>query len=150
MAVSILIHKIESIATGLKVWVLSLLPFVFVKLLLVPVHPALSHRISETNMPDEGNKYVKLISAEGHEFYVERNVAMAGSGTIRNMLEGQFKESNENVVRFPDISGYILERVVRYMYYKAQHSQSTTRIPEFVIEPEIALELVIAARYLDC
>ena len=101
-------------------------------------------------MSDEESKYVKLLSAEGLEFYLERKIAMAGSGTIRTMLEGQFRESNENLIRFPDISGDILERVVRYIYYKAQHSQSTTRIPEFVIEPEVALELMIAAKYLDC
>jgi hypothetical protein len=95
-------------------------------------------------------KYVKLVSAEGHEFFVERKIAIASSNTIRTMLEGQFRESKENVIRFPDISGYILERVVRYIYYKAQHTHSTTRIPEFVIEPEVALELMIAAKYLDC
>ena len=99
---------------------------------------------------EQGNKYVKLVSAEGHEFFVERKIAMAGSGTIRTMLEGHFRESNENLIRFPDISSRILERVVGYIYYKAQHSQSTSRIPEFPIEPEIALELLIASKYLDC
>jgi hypothetical protein len=98
----------------------------------------------------EEAKYVKLVSAEGHEFFLERKIAIASSNTIRTMLEGQFRESKENVIRFPDISGYILERVVRYLHYKAQHSHSTTRIPEFVIEPEVALELMIAAKYLDC
>mmetsp|Transcript_11732 Transcript_11732/g.17212 ORF Transcript_11732/g.17212 Transcript_11732/m.17212 type:complete len:102 (+) Transcript_11732:131-436(+) len=101
-------------------------------------------------MAEEGDKYVKLVSSEGLEFFLERKVAMAGSGTIRTMLEGQFRESSENLIRFPDISGYILERVTRYLHYKAQHSQSTTRIPDFVIEPEVALELMIAAKYLDC
>mmetsp|Transcript_19310 Transcript_19310/g.26782 ORF Transcript_19310/g.26782 Transcript_19310/m.26782 type:complete len:115 (-) Transcript_19310:2005-2349(-) len=94
--------------------------------------------------------YVKLVSAEGHEFLVERKIAIAGSGTIRTMLEGQFRESKENIIRFPDITGYILERVVKYLCYKAQHSHSTTRIPELPIEPEVALELMIAAKYLDC
>ena len=98
----------------------------------------------------EEAKYVKLVSAEGHEFFLERRIAIASSATIRTMLEGQFRESKDNLIRFPDISGYILERVVRYLHYKAQHSQSTTRIPEFVIEPEVALELMIAAKYLDC
>ena len=109
------------------------------------------HQRDEEGEEPKTNKYVKLISAEGHEFYVERKIAMAGSGTIRTMLEGHFfRESNENLIRFPDISSHILERVVGYIYYKAQHSQSTTRIPEFPIEPEIALELLIASKYLDC
>ena len=101
-------------------------------------------------MSDEDVVYVVLISAEGHEFYVERKVAMGGSGTIKMMLEGQFRESNENLIRFPAISGLILERVVRYLHYKAQNIQSNARIPDFAIEPEIALELMIAAKYLDC
>jgi transcription elongation factor B subunit 1 len=97
----------------------------------------------------EETKYVKLVSAEGHEFFLERDVC-ASSTTIRTMLEGKFRESQENVINFPEISGYILERVVKYLHYKAQYSHSTTRIPDFTIEPEVALELMIAAKYLDC
>lgn len=94
--------------------------------------------------------YVKLVSAEGHEFFLDKEIAMASSKTIRTMLEGQFREAQDNIIRFPDIAGYILERVVRYLHYKAEYSHSNARIPEFMIEPEIALELLIAAKYLDC
>ena len=38
----------------------------------------------------------------------------------------------------------------QYMYYKAEHANSTGRLPEFKIEPEIALELLVAANYLNC
>eukprot|EP00429_Kryptoperidinium_foliaceum_P002879 CAMPEP_0176009062 /NCGR_PEP_ID=MMETSP0120_2-20121206/4060_1 /TAXON_ID=160619 /ORGANISM="Kryptoperidinium foliaceum, Strain CCMP 1326" /LENGTH=103 /DNA_ID=CAMNT_0017341853 /DNA_START=118 /DNA_END=429 /DNA_ORIENTATION=+ len=98
----------------------------------------------------EEKVYVKLVSAEGHEFFLDKEIAMASSTTIRTMLEGQFREAQDNIIRFPDIAGYILERVVRYLHYKAQYSNSTARIPEFLVEPEIALELLIAAKYLDC
>ena len=94
--------------------------------------------------------YVKLISAEGHEFFLEKGIAMASSATIRTMLEGQFREAQDNIIRFPAISAYILERVVQYLHYKSQHSNSSSRIPDFAIEPEVALELLIAAKYLDC
>jgi transcription elongation factor B subunit 1 len=103
----------------------------------------------ETAMSEE-TIYVKLISAEGHEFLVDREIAISASKTIRLMLEGSFREAQDNVIRFPDIAGYVLERVVKYMHYKAQHSHSTTRLPNFTIEPEVALELLIAAKYLDC
>ena len=67
------------------------------------------------------------------------------------MLEGnRFREAVDNAVTFPDINTYILERVVRYLHYKSQYRNSTSRIPDFVIEPEVALELLIAAKYLDC
>jgi transcription elongation factor B subunit 1 len=95
-------------------------------------------------------EYVKLVSAEGHEFYLDRSIAMQGSQTIRTMLEGSFREAHDQVIRFPDISGYILDRVVQYLIYKAQHCHSSHRLPEFPIEPELALELLIASKYLDC
>mmetsp|Transcript_58504 Transcript_58504/g.164005 ORF Transcript_58504/g.164005 Transcript_58504/m.164005 type:complete len:104 (+) Transcript_58504:90-401(+) len=103
-------------------------------------------------MSEKGEQrlYVKLVSAEGHEFFLDRTIAMASSTTIRTMLEGRFREAQDNIISFPDISGYILERVVRYLHYKAQYSNSTARIPDFMIEPEVALELLIAAKYLDC
>mmetsp|Transcript_1253 Transcript_1253/g.1655 ORF Transcript_1253/g.1655 Transcript_1253/m.1655 type:complete len:106 (-) Transcript_1253:1569-1886(-) len=104
-----------------------------------------------SDQDDSSNpKYVKLISAEGHEFFMDRETAISSSQTIRLMLEGSFKEAQEGVIRLPDISGYILEKVVQYLHYKAQHSNSESRIPEFVIEPELALELLIAAKFLDC
>ncbi|EEC51730.1 predicted protein [Phaeodactylum tricornutum CCAP 1055/1] len=98
----------------------------------------------------EAIAFVKLVSADGHEFLMARTVAIASSKTIRLMLEGSFREAQDNVIRFPDIAGYVLERVVKYLHYKTQHSTSTSRIPEFAIEPEVALELLIAAKYLDC
>ena len=99
---------------------------------------------------EEEKIYVKLVSAEGYEFFVDREIAMASSTTILTMLEGQFREAQDNLIKFPDIAGYILERVVRYLHYKAQYSNSSARIPDFMIEPEVALELLIAAKYLDC
>ncbi len=94
--------------------------------------------------------YVKLISADYQEFFLDREIACASSTIIRTMVEGQFREARDRIIRFPNISGYILERVVRYLLYKAQYSNSIARIPDFVIEPEVALELLIAAKYLDC
>jgi len=42
-----------------------------------------------------------------------------------------------------------LDRFLSPRIYLPQYSNSTGRIPEFPIEPEIALELLIAAKYLD-
>ncbi|KAF0717323.1 Aste57867_2354 [Aphanomyces stellatus] len=100
------------------------------------------------NDPAAQNEYVKLISAEGHEFYIARKCAMV-SGTIKAMLTGHFSES-KGEIRFPDIGASVLEKVIQYMYYKKRYSNSNARIPDFAIEPEIALELLMAANYLDC
>jgi elongin-C len=101
---------------------------------------------------DESNKitYVKLISAEGHEFLLDKEIAISSSKTMRLMLQGSFREAQDNVIRFPDQAGYVLERVVKYLHYKAQYQHSTGRIPDFVIEPEVALEVMLAAKYLEC
>lgn len=68
---------------------------------------------------------------------------------------GEFSESSTGELRFGDISGHLLERVCAYLCYKAKHerasaSSSAAAIPEFEIKPEIALELLMAANYLDC
>jgi len=93
-------------------------------------------------------KTIKLISAEGHEFIIARRCALV-SGTIKQMLSGQFAESRGEV-RFPEIPGAILEKVIQYMHYKVRYTNSVTRVPEFDIEPELSLELLMAANYLDC
>lgn len=99
----------------------------------------------ETDMP---SSIIKLKSSEGHEFYVDRKCAMV-SGTIRTMLAGQFAESRGEI-SFPEIPGLVLEKLIQYLYYKVRYTNSTQRVPEFHIEPEIALELLIAAGYLEC
>ena len=62
---------------------------------------------------------------------------------------GQFVESSGEI-KFPDIHTAILEKVIQYFYYKVRYTNSNVRIPEFPIEPEIALELLMAANYLEC
>eukprot|EP00560_Eucampia_antarctica_P002409 CAMPEP_0197833450 /NCGR_PEP_ID=MMETSP1437-20131217/19081_1 /TAXON_ID=49252 ORGANISM="Eucampia antarctica, Strain CCMP1452" /NCGR_SAMPLE_ID=MMETSP1437 /ASSEMBLY_ACC=CAM_ASM_001096 /LENGTH=108 /DNA_ID=CAMNT_0043437521 /DNA_START=136 /DNA_END=462 /DNA_ORIENTATION=+ len=104
----------------------------------------------EGGSSNEDCVYVKLVSAEGYEMFVQRDIAIAGSTTMKAMLEGQFRESEDNVIRFPDISGIVLEKVVQYLHYKVKHSKSSGRLPEFPIQPEIALELCVAANYLQC
>lgn len=95
---------------------------------------------------------IKLISAEGHEFIVDRKCATI-SGTIKSMLTGpgNFSESAAGEITFPEISTRILEKVVQYLYYKLRYTNhpSNTPLPQFKIEPEIALELLMAANFLD-
>ncbi|KAI8585739.1 hypothetical protein HDU87_007368 [Geranomyces variabilis] len=94
---------------------------------------------------------VKLVSSDGFEFIIDRKCAMA-SGTIKNMLSspGQFTESVQNTVNFRDIKAVILEEVCKYLYYKVRYTNTTSEIADFAIAPEIALELLMAADFLDC
>lgn len=98
---------------------------------------------------EEQGKWVKLISAEGHEFIVDRNCAMI-SGTIKAMLTGGFMEAKSDSIRFEEIKSAVLEKVIQYMYYKVRWSRGNQTPPEFEVEPEMALYLLMAANYLDC
>ncbi|KAL3803485.1 hypothetical protein HJC23_014033, partial [Cyclotella cryptica] len=65
----------------------------------------------------------------------------------RNILRASRSPS---MIRFPDIGGSTLEKIVKYLHYKDKYSNSTSRIPEFQIDPDEALELLVAANYLNC
>ncbi|RKO96081.1 hypothetical protein CXG81DRAFT_4775, partial [Caulochytrium protostelioides] len=99
---------------------------------------------------------VRLISADGFVFVLSRQAALA-SDTIKNMLSnpGHFTEALQNEIVFRDIKAVILQKVCQYLYYKVKYSQqamsasaSATATPDFPIEPEIALELLMAADFL--
>merc|ERR1711998_535794 len=107
-------------------------------------------RMGDEADEEKGPEVVKLISSDGYEYVIERDAAMV-SGTIKNMLSspGMFVESSGEI-NFPEISGVVLEKVCQYFHYKLKFTNSTqAQIPEFLIEPEIALELLMAANYLD-
>eukprot|EP00613_Pedinella_sp_CCMP2098_P001798 CAMPEP_0171625052 /NCGR_PEP_ID=MMETSP0990-20121206/19052_1 /TAXON_ID=483369 /ORGANISM="non described non described, Strain CCMP2098" /LENGTH=74 /DNA_ID=CAMNT_0012191853 /DNA_START=128 /DNA_END=352 /DNA_ORIENTATION=- len=72
------------------------------------------------------------------------------SGTIKAMLTGSFMESKGGEIQFPEIKASVLEKVIQYMYYKVRYSRGNQAPPEFEIEPEMALYLLMAANYLDC
>ncbi|KAL0887192.1 hypothetical protein Bca101_011175 [Brassica carinata] len=59
---------------------------------------------------------------------------------------GGFSESKDGVVTFPDISTTILEKICQYFYWSLQYSRG--KETEFHIEPELTLELMMAANYL--
>ncbi|XP_064382913.1 elongin-C-like [Halichondria panicea] len=95
--------------------------------------------------------YVKLIASDGHEFIMKREHALT-SGTIKAMLSGpgQFSENETNEVKFREIPSHVLSKVCQYFTYKVRYTNSSTEIPEFTISREIALELLMAANFLDC
>ena len=94
--------------------------------------------------------YVKLIASDGQEFVIKREHALI-SPVIEAMLKGpgQPEENEANEVRFREIPSHILAKVCEYFAYKARYANST-QIPEFPIERVIALELLMAASFLQC
>ncbi|KAJ2991279.1 hypothetical protein HDV02_003868 [Globomyces sp. JEL0801] len=92
---------------------------------------------------------VKLISSDLFEFVIDRKCALA-SGAIKILLSspGQFTESVQNEIHFRDINDKRIKD--RYLYYKVAYSNTMQEVPAFPIEPEIAMELLNAADFLDC
>jgi len=75
------------------------------------------------------------------------------SGTIRAMLSGpdQYAEKEANEIHFRSIPSQVLSYVCMYFAYKHYYSKNPTVITaEFTIEPQIELELLMAANFLDC
>ena len=73
------------------------------------------------------------------------------SNMIKNLMtsSGGFSELESNKIRFPEITGNILEKVCQYFYYKLRHTNSKEALPQFPLPPEMALELLMAANFLD-
>ena len=96
-------------------------------------------------------KYVRLVSSDEHEFIIKKDLALT-SGTIKAMLSGpgQYSEHESNEVKFREIPSHVLQKVCQYFTYKVRYTNSATEIPEFPISPEVALELLMAANFLDC
>ncbi|CAG8524409.1 5969_t:CDS:2 [Paraglomus occultum] len=94
-------------------------------------------------------EYVKLVSADGFTFIVEKNAAII-SQTLKNMLSNpaQLIESEQNEIYFRAIKAKILEHVCRYMYYNVRYKDASTETPEFALEPELAYEVFMAADFL--
>eukprot|EP00002_Diphylleia_rotans_P018934 TRINITY_DN365_c0_g1_i1.p1 TRINITY_DN365_c0_g1~~TRINITY_DN365_c0_g1_i1.p1 ORF type:complete len:102 (+),score=28.54 TRINITY_DN365_c0_g1_i1:69-374(+) len=100
-------------------------------------------------MAQEEAQFIKLTSNDGQVFIIDRRAALV-SGTLRAMLGAQeFIENKTGEVPLPDVRGVILERVCDYFYYKLRYTNSTGDFPDFELDPEIALELLMAANYLD-
>ena len=89
---------------------------------------------------------VMLVSCEGHQFVVERHVALM-SPTIQAALQGSFSETRDSTMRYPNISTRALQEVIAYCSHKALY-RNCTEHPQFKIDPAVALDTLTAANYL--
>ena len=77
---------------------------------------------------------------------------------------GVFQEQETNEIHFQEIPSHVLSKgdllfnldcftiisVCGYFEYRSRYTNSAMEIPEFPIAPEVALELLMAANFLDC
>ncbi|KAK4967583.1 hypothetical protein LTR28_002527 [Elasticomyces elasticus] len=83
------------------------------------------------------SEYITLVSNDGFEFKIQRSSACI-SGMIKRMLD-------PNVSRH---SGIVLEKVCEYFYYNEKYKDSRD-VPDMDFPPELCLELLMAADFLD-
>ncbi|KAK9600331.1 elongin C [Aspergillus fumigatus] len=95
------------------------------------------------------SEYVTLVSGDGFEFIIPRSAACV-SGTIRRMLEpsSKFSEAITGRCVLENLSGVVLEKVCEYFCYN-EKNKNQTNVPDMDIPPELCLELLMAADYLD-
>jgi len=73
------------------------------------------------------------------------------SHLLKLILDLDFAEENfTNILNFKFIRTEIMEEVIKYFIYKVTYTNSTAELPEFPIAPEHALEMLMAANFLDC
>ncbi|KZT35259.1 POZ domain-containing protein [Sistotremastrum suecicum HHB10207 ss-3] len=104
------------------------------------------------NIQDKSeSEWVRVLSEDGWTFIVPRKVAVA-SGTLKNTLSTGFAEAEAATCHVPH-RGAIVEKVMEYLSYKTLYESAGPKedIPEFSerIQPELALELLMAADYLE-
>ncbi|CAJ0604359.1 unnamed protein product [Cylicocyclus nassatus] len=108
-------------------------------------------RPTSKDFPRNGADYITMISSDGIEFHIRRELAYA-SRTIRSMMDSPTSPSDaeKNVVHFRSIPSHILQKVCHYFLYRNRYENSEIMIPEFKIEPQLSLQLLMAANFLDC
>ncbi|KAF8343060.1 uncharacterized protein EI90DRAFT_2988334 [Cantharellus anzutake] len=101
----------------------------------------------------EPARWVRIASDDGFSFILERKVAIASPTLAASLNEdSNFAESLSNTCTVPH-RGIVVEKVVEYLSFRAQsqNAAENEEIPDFLerIPPEIALELLMAADYLE-
>ena len=65
-----------------------------------------------------------------------------------SLLKDSFQEAITGRCHLENINGVVLQKVVEYFYYNERHRESIG-VPNMDIPPELCLELLMAADYLD-
>lgn len=91
--------------------------------------------------------YFTLVSQDGFEFTIPEEAAML-SALLAPMITNEFQEHKSRRAELENIDGHILERVCEYLCYSLKYKDQGD-VPDFDVPAELALELLVAADYLD-
>mmetsp|Transcript_24602 Transcript_24602/g.45570 ORF Transcript_24602/g.45570 Transcript_24602/m.45570 type:complete len:115 (-) Transcript_24602:52-396(-) len=98
--------------------------------------------------PVECFSYIQLRSADGHTFYLDRRIAYE-CDTFKKWVEQDGIEREKNEIELKTVTGKLLEKVIEYLYYKYKYTDAKVAIPEFPIDDEIVLDLLLVANFLN-
>lgn len=93
---------------------------------------------------------VTLVSSDQEEVTISREAASV-SPTLKAMLDGPFVEQSGRI-ELPTIESKVLQKVAEYLEYNLQYADANRDVedvPQFDIPTEMALELLLAADYLN-
>jgi len=116
----------------------------------LPNLTSLRHAMSAT--PLDPKTPIKLVSSQGDEFVVEYELLRASSvleHLFASSEAADFEEQRTKVFKLRDVSTSILRKIIEWMEYKRAHEHSSKTPPRFEIDGEDAIELLMAANYLD-
>ena len=97
--------------------------------------------------------FLRLISSDGHEFYIKKKYALSGSSTLVRMVEGgprQYAEDEPMEVNLREIPSHVLRKVCIYFVYKAINTGSECSVADLPMPEELAPEVLLAANFLEC
>jgi transcription elongation factor B subunit 1 len=113
-------------------------------------------------VPFDATQMVRLIAKDGSEYVLHRNCATV-SKTIKTMLVTAAATlpqntgalllplggQSENVVNLPTVPSDLLEKAIQYFHYKYRYDNDPDNRPTFHVPPEMALDLMLVAHFLD-
>eukprot|EP00033_Pygsuia_biforma_P001100 GCRY01001252.1.p1 GENE.GCRY01001252.1~~GCRY01001252.1.p1 ORF type:complete len:146 (-),score=22.45 GCRY01001252.1:58-495(-) len=117
--------------------------FLFILFALLFIH-------KKVNMSEDAQSKVVLISADGDSFEITMEEACV-SKTIKNMLTapGHYAETETREITLKEISSPVMKKVIEYFRFRLKYANAP-ELPEFEIDPDIVLEVLMAANFLEC
>ena len=104
----------------------------------------------EFNEPMPDLELITLISSDDRKFHLQKKIAYV-SGFLSNILQSgtDFKDTKNNEIKFTNIRGKVLDRVIDFMHYNYLYKDYPKEPPHFEISDDILIELLIASDFLQ-
>jgi|LakMenE01Jun11ns_1017448.scaffolds.fasta_scaffold9442526_1 hypothetical protein len=105
----------------------------------------------DVNKLTNTQEVVKLLSNDGEVFYVNKDVVMVSKFIQTALEQNRFLEGKASEIKLHDITSEVLEVCIEYMHYKIvyQNLPPESR-KQFMIAPNMALDVLNAAMFLEC